>query len=441
VTRVGVVGAGVTGLALTHHLAERGVDVVTLEAGEEPGGVVRSRTVEGRVVEMGPQRVRLTPGVRQLSEAGGVAEDLLVAEGDLPLWVYHDGALRRAPLSPREALTTDLLSWRGKLRVLAEPLTGHDWDDETVREFLARKFGPEAADRFMGLLYAGLYGSDPADMPVEHSLGRMLQRRRLAGRSILLAMVRRLRSDRETPPIASFEDGLGQLTAGLARTHADRVRLDTPVEGIAERGDGYALATPGGAERVDEVVLTVPAPVAGDLLADVAPGTADAVSGLTYNPMAAAFLRTDADLDGLGYKIAPGEPLRSRGVTYNGGIFDHPSREGVCTAYLGGAGDPELLAEDDATVGAVARDELADVLDADVELLDVHRVPYGMPAYDDSWDGVRAVEPPDGVHLACNYLERAGVPGRIREAKSLAADIAEAAGADEAGAERAPADD
>ena len=39
---IGIVGAGVTGLAIAHHLRRLGVDHVVFEADGEPGGVVRS---------------------------------------------------------------------------------------------------------------------------------------------------------------------------------------------------------------------------------------------------------------------------------------------------------------------------------------------------------------------------------------------------------------
>jgi len=46
--RVGIVGAGITGLALRHFLAEWGVKAVVLEADDEPGIVVRSIRCDGR---------------------------------------------------------------------------------------------------------------------------------------------------------------------------------------------------------------------------------------------------------------------------------------------------------------------------------------------------------------------------------------------------------
>ncbi|HJR53873.1 MAG TPA: FAD/NAD(P)-binding protein, partial [Gemmatimonadota bacterium] len=53
---IGIVGAGLTGLALAHELARRGVEHVVLEAADRPGGVIESARVDGRVLDFGPQR-------------------------------------------------------------------------------------------------------------------------------------------------------------------------------------------------------------------------------------------------------------------------------------------------------------------------------------------------------------------------------------------------
>ena len=45
---VGIVGAGITGLALSQFCRERGVDAVAFDAAATPGGVIRSTRVDGR---------------------------------------------------------------------------------------------------------------------------------------------------------------------------------------------------------------------------------------------------------------------------------------------------------------------------------------------------------------------------------------------------------
>ena len=134
---VAIVGGGITGLAVHHYLRTSGVESVVFEASDEPGGVIRSRRVEGRVLDFGPQRTRLTPAIRELVASLDLDAELREA-ADVPLYVYHHGKLRTVPQTPREAVTTDLLSWRGKLRALLEPLTGPAREAETVEAFLTR---------------------------------------------------------------------------------------------------------------------------------------------------------------------------------------------------------------------------------------------------------------------------------------------------------------
>src|SRR3954465_15620774 len=50
-TRVAILGGGVAGLTAAHELAERGFDVVVLEARDRPGGKARSLPVPGSGTE------------------------------------------------------------------------------------------------------------------------------------------------------------------------------------------------------------------------------------------------------------------------------------------------------------------------------------------------------------------------------------------------------
>ena len=50
-----VVGAGLAGLAATLHLQRQGYDVVVLEAGDAPGGRIRTDVVDGFRLDRGFQ--------------------------------------------------------------------------------------------------------------------------------------------------------------------------------------------------------------------------------------------------------------------------------------------------------------------------------------------------------------------------------------------------
>jgi oxygen-dependent protoporphyrinogen oxidase len=419
---VGIVGGGITGLATHHYLRESGVESVVFEADDEPGGVVRSAEIEGKVLDFGPQRTRLTPSIRELVESLGLDDELRRA-ADTPLYVYRDGKLRLVPQSPREALTTDLLSWRGKLRALLEPLTGPAREGESVEGFLTRKFGSEVARYYFGPLYGGIYGSHPDEMPVEHSLAKALDGAGIEG-SVLTSVARKMLAGREAPPVASFDAGLQRLPEALAEAHHESVSLGTPVREIRreDSDSAFVLRTPDGAERVDELVVTAPADVTADLLGGLAPESAAALRELNYNPQAVVHLHSAADLTGAGFQVQYDEPFRTLGATWNASLLD---RDGVYTCYLGGSRNPELVDWSDDELASIAADEFGEITGHSARRLSVRRLRRGMPAYDRSWSALDGVSTPEGVHLRTNYTARAGIPGRIREAKATAEALVE----------------
>ncbi|SDZ83449.1 oxygen-dependent protoporphyrinogen oxidase [Haloplanus vescus] len=422
---VGIVGGGITGLALQHYLSAEGVESVVFDAASEPGGVIDSRRVEGRVLDFGPQRTRLSPPLDSLVDSLGLRDELREAD-DGPLYVYRDGARRRVPFTPREAVETDLLSWRGKLRLLAEPLTGPPRDQETIETFLTRTLGREAAQYLVGPLYAGVYASHPDEMRVKHSFGRALDAHDVSG-SLLVAAAKAALRGADLPPAVTFDDGMQTLPEALYAAHRDRVHLDTPVEAVRDAAEGFRLETPSRSVPVSTVILTTPAATTAGLLDSVAPETAQALAQLTYNSLVVVHLAAEATLDGAGHQVQYDEDYRTLGVTYNASLF---GRDGVYTCYLGGSRYPDLLDESTATLRRLAESEFREMTGVDARALTVRRRPNVMPAYDTSWDALDDVATPPGIHLCANYESRAGLPGRVRQAKGVATRVAAVATGD-----------
>lgn len=430
--KVGIVGAGITGLALTHYLAEEGIESVTFEATDEAGGVIRSREVEGKILEYGPQRMRLSPGIDELATVAGV-DDKVIETDEEKLYVYAGGRLGEAPLSVKQFFRTDLLSWRGKARLLAEPLTRSGSPEETVADLFVRKFGREAYERFIGPLYGGLYGSDPAEMPAAFALEGLLEREAETG-NMLRAFRQRVGQGHTAPPI-TFERGNQQLTTALADTYADRIQLDTPVEAVravaddakADSPDRYEIETVSGSEIVDRVVITTPGAPTADILEPLAAD--DHVSGLdglqtlTYNPLAFVFMEAHHDRPGKGYQVGYDMDLHTLGVSWNATMF---GRDGVHTAFLGGMHEPEMMDRSDEELGEIATREFEAVMGSSASVIEVHRLDPGFPAWDQSWWQLENLRVPDGISLATNYTARMGIPSRVREARELASSFASA---------------
>jgi len=398
--RVGIVGGGITGLALTHALARIGVDSILFEREEIPGGIIRTR---GLVEEL------------------GLESRVLVARPGARLFIWREGRLRTVPTSPVEALRSDLLSLSGRLRLLAEPLTGPLEDDESVAAYFRRKTGDEAYRALFGPLVSATFASDPERMPARHSLPPILGP--LGVRRSLLAAAHRRRAS--GAPACTFRGGMRELPAALAARHAGRVSLGTEVAALEAEGDGVTIRLEGGAGvAVDHVVVTTPAPVAARLLEPVATAASHRLAALAYHEVTTVHLAVPRTPEGFGFQVAFGESLRTRGVTWSASLFGR--EPAAVAAYLGGGLDPEVCGWPDARAAEIAAEEYEEIHGVPATALLVSRA--ALPAWDGSWDRLDALPLPPFVHLAANYRARPGIAGRIAEAERLAADLAWSSG-------------
>lgn len=409
-----VIGGGITGLLLGRELEARGADYVVLEASSLPGGVIRSAEVEGRVLDWGPQRARLTRGLRRVVQELELTRDVVEARPGLDLFVYRGGRLRRVPFSAAAFLTSDIVSLSGKLRLALEPFTAAADPGERVSDYFTRKVGRELYETLIAPLYGGLYGSDPADMEVGLSLIHVLREFRV-NRSLIIPFLRRGGAVR--PPAAcTFRDGMQTLPRAIASSLGDRLRLNTPVRSVRPVGAGWRVESDDESFDAAKVVFTTPAPVTTTLLQDAAPDVAEAVGTLRYNPLAVVHLDAETDLEGLGFQVAFTEPRMSlRGVTYNDSLF---GRKNLYTAYLGGARHPEVATLDEEVLAARAVEEFGVCTGFDARAISVRH--ERMPAWDVSWRALRGLQLPQGLHLAANWWSRPGLPGRLAEAERTA---------------------
>ena len=424
---VAVVGGGMTGLSTLHALTDRGVDAVAYEATDEVGGVVRSREIDGTLFELGPQRLRMTDAIRAMVTDLDIADEVITADDELPLFVYADGKLREVPRSLSAFRRTDLLSTTAKLRLLAEPLTDPIDPEESAQDAFVRKFGAEAYTDLIEPIFGGTYGSDPARMPAKYALGPIVGLEEKKGSLLRAALSRLVLSDGETPPPASFESGLQRLPEALAEEHADRLHRETPVTGIERVDSGdepdWLVHTHDGGRYADHVVLTTPADTTAEIVEGVDPGSAAALREFNYNPLVLVHLESPARADGFGYQVRRTEPMRTLGVTWNTSLFD---RDGVYTVFLGGMHDPGAVDRSEAALGETAVQEFRRVMGVDAEVVNVERIPKAFPAWDESWTASERVDLPEGITLATNYTGRMGVPSRVREARRLAGNLARA---------------
>jgi protoporphyrinogen/coproporphyrinogen III oxidase len=396
--RIAIVGGGISGLTAAHLLVAAGQDVTLFDDGAEPGGLIRSQRRDGFLCERGPQAVLDgAPEVRALIAAAGLSGRAVAAQpASRRRFVYVGGALRPFPASPPALFKTSLLSARGKLRLFAEPFVRRAAapdPDESVFDFVARRFGAEAARRAAAPALIGIYAGDASTIAARAAFPRLGELEDQHG-SVLRGMFRsrgKSGNGRMGRP-TSFPEGLGELPRALA-TQLGARRRPLRVEALSPRpGGGWSVAAGAQSFDAERVLLTTPAAVTAALLAPHAPEAADALRAVPHAPVAVVTLgfRSAADTLGMdlaayGFVAARGEGLELLGCQYETEVFPGRAPEGtvLIRVLMGGTFNPQLV---DAADGVLAAQAVGDLrraagLRRDPDFVDVWRAHPGIPQY------------------------------------------------------------
>ena len=366
-----VVGAGLSGLAAAFALSEAGGDVLVLESTDRPGGVVHTEVKEGFLLEMGPNTVRPTNELAELIEKLGLGDQVLRADPRAKRYVDFEGALHAVPMSPGQLVSTRLLSGGAKLRLLGEPFRrAAPVAGESVRDFVARRLGPEIADRLVEPFVAGIFAGNAGRISVSAAFPALDRAERDHGSLVAGVLAARRSKPTGRPPqprgLLSFRDGLETLPRALAGRLGPRLRLATPVTALAPSDGGWTLRAGSGDIDAGRVVLALPAPQAAHLVTSFAPEAAAALSGIPQPPVVVLHLSWPDSalarpLDGFGHLVCNGPGRRILGAVWSSSLFAGraPAGHVLLTVFMGGARDPGAMKLSDFELTELAGRDLA----------------------------------------------------------------------------------
>jgi protoporphyrinogen/coproporphyrinogen III oxidase len=450
--RVVVVGAGLTGLATAWQLRDA-AEVVVVEAEDRPGGEIRTVPFAGARLDVGADAflARQPEGERLVRQLGLGDELVAPATGRVALWVrgrlrpLPEGTVLGAPADLGAVWRAGVLTTGGVLRAAVEPVLPRRFvpGDRSVGDLIGERFGRQVVDTLVEPLLGGVYAGAADRLSAEAAAAPVWAAAR-AHRSLAVGLRehRTRAATDERPVFLTVRGGLSQVVERLA-ARVD-VRTGTPASGIDRTGEGWRVTTADGAVlRADQVVVTVPAPAAAALLADVLPAVARELVGIRMASVAVvalAYDRAAADRAPAisGFLVPRSEGRLIKAVTLSSRKWPHHASHErfLLRASVGRVDDPTGL--------ALADDDLADRVDAEVRWATgirapaverlVVRWPEALPQYEVGHvrrvDRVRAALEalPAGLHLGGAALDGVGLAARVRDADRLAGAVRHAAG-------------
>ena len=185
-----IVGGGITGLSAAWELQKRGIKFTLLEASDRWGGKVISSKIELNhnahfLVEGGPDTlITRKPEAWDLANELGMRDQIVNPGSETSgTYVLDNASLHPIPVSASRFLSTPLLTVHGKLRMLAEPFqrARRDNEDESLADFVRRRLGQEALDKFIGPVLGGIYNTDPETQSIMVSSPIMREMEREGG--------------------------------------------------------------------------------------------------------------------------------------------------------------------------------------------------------------------------------------------------------------------
>jgi len=459
VRRIAVIGGGIAGLSAAWSLekarrAGQEIEYRLYESADRLGGVIRSETVEGCVVEGGPDSfLTEKPAAARLCRELGLADQLL-ASNDSERRTYivvrnrliplPDGLMFMVPTKLLPTALTPLFSWGTKLRMAREYLFPPEpaRGDESVAAMTRRHFGQETVERLVSPLLSGVYGGDASQLSVRAVLPRMVtmeQEHRSLTRAMLAARKRMpsgAKAGSRPAMFTTLRDGMSQMVDAVAeRLQLGWVHLRTPVHALARADDGvWSVTTHAGTGRFDGVILALPAWASAHLVREVDVRLGDALAGVPYSSSITVTLGYErAALSrlpvGFGYLVPVTEGRAMLACTFVHAKFAGrtPADRGVLRCFLGGAGKDELLDESDARLTEIVLGELQAILGlaATPRFVRLERSRHAMAQYGvghlERTQRVReALTALPGLALAGNAYEGIGVPDCIRTGQQAA---------------------
>ncbi|MEW5925713.1 MAG: protoporphyrinogen oxidase [Candidatus Zixiibacteriota bacterium] len=401
--RIAIIGGGISGLSALHFLKFRYADLVYVKLYEKDsrlGGTIGTDRSNGFVSDWGPNgfldKVPLT--LQLVSELG--LDSLLdpARPSAEKRFIYRDKKLHEIHASPPKFMRSNILTLRGRLRLVMEPFISQKKDDsdESIFDFGRRRIGRDAAEHMIIPMVSGIYGGDARKLSLKACFPIMVEMEREHG-SLFKALLARKKAGSKAGPagpagrLTSFKNGLYTIIEEMHKKYNDFISSGCGVTRITHDNGKYVLELENGSsENYDAVICATPSYAASDMVSDMNKGLSDVLASIPYSSIAVVCsgYKTEnvaTDLAGFGFLIPRDQNVRILGSIWTSSIFAGSAPDGMVLlrTMIGGATDPEAASLSDGELADIVHRELNDILGltGKPEYLKIFKWSRGIPQF------------------------------------------------------------
>jgi len=429
--KIAIIGGGISGLSAAWHAQKQGFDVELFEAQNRLGGVLGTIHWEGRLIEGAADNFATMDdeAIRWCRELG-LDQHFIPPEKDhrramvlfrgRPIPIPGGFSLVQ-PTRIWPIITTPILSWLGKLRLLSEYFfpKRDSTEDESLQDFACRRLGRETFVRLVEPIVGGIFTADPQKLSMQATLPQFVEMEREHG-GLIKGWFAQRRKNRKNPKTTGRRTTIEQQASGAryAQFLAPKAGMSWWIEGIAkqltatkihlnsrvkslkrnrEQGEAGSVGRwsvelgTGDVKSFDAVVIATPSKAAGDLLQPSFADVGELIGRFRAASSAVAvMILRKQDIAKMawcfGIVVPAIENRKVLAISFTS--LKYPGRvqedEILVRLFLGGAMHPEMLNLSRAQLIEVASEELREIIGWEGKAVwsDVIRWESAMPQYD-----------------------------------------------------------
>ena len=317
--KLAIVGGGISGLSLAYYLQDK--FEITIFEKEKWGGKAYTQKVDNYLFEEGVNGfLSNSPKTLELCKEIGI-EPIKANENAKKRFIYDD-KLIEIPLKPIDFIKSDIMSFKGKIRLLKEFFIKPKCEEESVEEFAVRRLGKEFNDKMMIPMLAGIYASTPEITSMNAAFPKLKKIECEYG-SLFKGMMKLKRGGQPSGELHSFEWGMSEFINRL-KEKIKATFVQQEIKDIDELKD------------FDKIVLATPAYESASILKKYEK-LSSLLKKIKYNPVAIVGFDYE-DIKPVGFGILTIKE-KSLGILMDKYIF--PNRNGI-RVMVGGARYPEI---------------------------------------------------------------------------------------------------
>lgn len=439
--KVGIVGAGMSGIASAHYIHSQipDADLTIFERTDRAGGHIRSETHGGHLIEFGPHH--FSAGDQELidliEDIGLSGEQRLSDASSNHHFVYRNQQFVPIPQTRMQWIRSPLTA--SPLKTLWKDWTRKPADVyDSLKSFGYRHFGKGMTQTIVDAQQMRNYYGDINKLSTNAVLPNFKSTEREKGSA--LPLYHKQKSCFLNPDPAGFvtiNGGLQRIVESTIAHHNLNILYHQQVRTIKDTPDGKVeIRVNDRTYTFDHVILTTPSFVSAHLLRDCNDEFYRTLGLVKYVPLAVVNLIYDYDCirqNGNGYTIPSCENQQILSVSWNHKMFPDQQREdhASLTVYLGGTLNPEILEKPAHIIVRTALNQVKKHLQisSDPVLVKIRQYSRAIPQYnmgiEKVWarlDAVKDKHP--NIHLVSNYQYGIQLNDCVKLAKSTVEKIA-----------------